>query len=126
LLYELVIGTARGDFAGAAEAIAVLFRRLEPAAIADGLQQLVARAVARRVLIALMTDEPTRTYTHLDIFARQGAIHVTSRAPSPFVEAVAQGVGSVRSVEAGETPALSVFPGPDRRGPAWALTGCGE
>jgi hypothetical protein len=110
LLYELVIGSARGDFSGAADAIAVLARRLEPAAVADGLQQLFDRAAAGRVLVALMTDERTRTYAHLDIVARQGAIHVRGRAPSTLVEAVARRVGGARSVQAAEIPAVSLFP----------------
>lgn len=113
LLYDLVIANSRGDFEGAAEAIALLARRLEPSAVTEGLQQLLDRAVAGGVQLALVTDERTRTYTHHEVTARHGFVHVRSRAPSAVVGAVAGEVKGVRAVKVVEVPAVSAtFPLP--------------
>ena len=79
------------------------------------------RAVSRPPLVGSnyaiittpITDDRTRAFTHHEITAHHGMVHVTSRAASAAVKAVAREVPGVRAVEVVEIPAmLPAFPLP--------------
>jgi cytidylate kinase len=109
-LYDVVFSHVGGNSGAVIEAMAILARRCTAATAAEGLQALLDRAVAGRVRVALMMDEHTRGYAHLDVEARHGMVHVTTRAPAVAVEPVTRSVSGVREVQVSEVPPLPPLP----------------
>jgi cytidylate kinase len=109
-LYDLIVNTARGDLEGATEVIARFAQR--PAfATTTASQRLVAdRALAARVLVALLSDEATRHFRHERADADAGVVSLVTTAPPSVAEPVARTVEGVTQVRIAETPVIPPMP----------------
>jgi hypothetical protein len=109
-LYDLVLNADRGEVDAAAEAIVRLVRQPALAPTKAGQQRLADRLLAARVLVALLTDEPSRDFRHEDVDAESGTVRVVTGAPQDAVERVARSVEGVTAMQFVEVPVIPPMP----------------
>ncbi|HEX2438551.1 MAG TPA: cytidylate kinase-like family protein [Methylomirabilota bacterium] len=105
-LYDLMVNTAKGDQEGAIDLIVRAAQRTSSLATPAGRQLIADRALAARVLVALLSDEDTRGYHHDRVEASAGVVTITGGASLEVVEPVARRVDGVREVRTVEIPIL--------------------
>jgi hypothetical protein len=109
-LYDVVLNTEAHDPEAAAETIVRLAVRPARVTTETGEQMIADRALAAHVLVALLTDEASRSFRHEHVSAESGVVRVLSGAPASVVESVASKVAGVVEVRFVEMPVLPPLP----------------
>jgi cytidylate kinase len=109
-LYDVVLNTEAHDHEAAAETIVRLATRPTRATTEAGQQTIADRALAADVLVALLTDETSRSFRHEHVSAESGVVRVLSGAPAAVVESVAGKVAGVVELRFVEMPVLPPLP----------------